>query len=234
MGTSHRATVAPPGVYPADLLAVAGHVPYAVTVDWSRHGASGAFDVVFSATTPGAPPRPRARGVGATQASWVRTARRWGRPAAGWGRACASRSSNACPRTWFQRRSSCSIVSLSPKRQGGPCGAPPPDFARPELGEAYAAPRTPLEGELARAWSEGLRVQQVGINDNFFELGGDSIISIHLVARANQAGIALTPKLLFEHPTIAQIAAAPRPACGHRPAAAGRWTVGLGPSRSRA
>ena len=33
-------------------------------------------------------------------------------------------------------------------------------------------------------------MQQVGINDNFFELGGDSIISIQLVARANQAGIA--------------------------------------------
>src|SRR5690606_38291670 len=41
--------------------------------------------------------------------------------------------------------------------------------------------------------------------DNFFELGGDSIISIQIVSRAKRAGLALTPKLLFEHPCIADL-----------------------------
>jgi non-ribosomal peptide synthase protein (TIGR01720 family) len=47
----------------------------------------------------------------------------------------------------------------------------------------------------------------VGIDDNFFELGGDSIISLQVIARANQAGLHLTPKQLFKHQNIAELAA---------------------------
>jgi len=38
-----------------------------------------------------------------------------------------------------------------------------------------------------------LELEQVGIYDNFFELGGDSILSIQIIARANQAGLQVTP-----------------------------------------
>jgi aryl carrier-like protein len=48
----------------------------------------------------------------------------------------------------------------------------------------------------------------VGRNDNFFELGGDSILAIQVVARAQEAGIALSPLDLFEHPTVALVAQA--------------------------
>jgi hypothetical protein len=48
--------------------------------------------------------------------------------------------------------------------------------------------------------------ERVGIHDNFFELGGDSILSIQIVAKANRAGIQLTPKLLFQHQAIAFLA----------------------------
>ncbi|MFS0516455.1 amino acid adenylation domain-containing protein [Nostoc sp. UIC 10607] len=85
---------------------------------------------------------------------------------------------------------------------------PAPDTSRPELKAAYLAPRTPNEKILADIWAQVLRVEQVGIYDNFFELGGDSIISIQIVARANQAGLKLTPKQLFEHQTIVDLAAA--------------------------
>ncbi|MGH7999038.1 MAG: amino acid adenylation domain-containing protein, partial [Brasilonema sp.] len=84
---------------------------------------------------------------------------------------------------------------------------PAPETSRPELKETYVAPRTPFEKILAGIWAQVLRVEQVGIHDNFFELGGDSIISIQIVARANQAGLQLTPKQLFEHQTIAELAA---------------------------
>ncbi len=50
-----------------------------------------------------------------------------------------------------------------------------------------------------------LRVASVGVNDDFFELGGESILSIQIISRANQAGLRLTPRDLFEHPTIAQL-----------------------------
>lgn len=76
-----------------------------------------------------------------------------------------------------------------------------------ELATTYIAPRTPQEQLLANIWAEVLKLPQVGIDSNFFELGGDSILSIQVVAKANQAGLQLTPKHLFEHQTIAQLAA---------------------------
>src|SRR5262249_43414089 len=44
------------------------------------------------------------------------------------------------------------------------------------------------------------------IHDNFFALGGDSILSIQVVSRAAQAGLALTPRALFQAQTIAKLA----------------------------
>jgi non-ribosomal peptide synthase protein (TIGR01720 family) len=49
-------------------------------------------------------------------------------------------------------------------------------------------------------------LEQVGVNDNFFELGGDSILSIQIVAKASREGLRLTPKDLFQHQTIAELA----------------------------
>ena len=59
---------------------------------------------------------------------------------------------------------------------------------------------------LADVWKNLLNLERVGINDNFFELGGDSILSIQIIARAAQAGLRLTPKQLFQHQTIAELA----------------------------
>ncbi|HEX7735371.1 MAG TPA: amino acid adenylation domain-containing protein, partial [Ktedonobacteraceae bacterium] len=61
---------------------------------------------------------------------------------------------------------------------------PVPGPARPELGEAYVAPRTSEEEILAHIWERVLQVEQVGIHDNFFALGGDSIRSIQVLALA--------------------------------------------------
>ena len=52
-----------------------------------------------------------------------------------------------------------------------------------------------------------LGVEKVGVHDNFFELGGDSILSIQIVAQAQEAGLGLTPQQLFQHPTIEGLAA---------------------------
>ncbi|WP_373526929.1 amino acid adenylation domain-containing protein [Nostoc sp.] len=71
---------------------------------------------------------------------------------------------------------------------------------------SFVAPCNTLELQLAQIWSEILGVNPVGIRDNFFELGGDSIIAIQIVARANQAGIKLTTKQLFQHQTIIELA----------------------------
>ncbi|MFW6357633.1 MAG: amino acid adenylation domain-containing protein [Chroococcales cyanobacterium] len=68
------------------------------------------------------------------------------------------------------------------------------------------APRNEIEQVLSQIWSEVLNQKQVGIYDNFFALGGDSIQSIRLIAKASQFGLKLTPKQIFENPTIAQLA----------------------------
>jgi amino acid adenylation domain-containing protein/non-ribosomal peptide synthase protein (TIGR01720 family) len=72
---------------------------------------------------------------------------------------------------------------------------------------AFVAPRTPVEAALTQIWAELLGKEKVSIDDNFFALGGDSIISIQAIAKANQIGLRLTPNQIFEHQTIAKLAA---------------------------
>jgi amino acid adenylation domain-containing protein/non-ribosomal peptide synthase protein (TIGR01720 family) len=83
---------------------------------------------------------------------------------------------------------------------------PVPDLSR-SAEDSFVAPQTSTEEKLAAIWSEILRLKQVGIHDNFFELGGDSILSIQVISRANQAGIQIAPKQLFQYQTIADLAA---------------------------
>ncbi|MFP2902304.1 condensation domain-containing protein, partial [Corallococcus sp. 4LFB] len=77
---------------------------------------------------------------------------------------------------------------------------------RQDSGKAYVAPRTPEEEKLAAIWASVLGLEKVGIHDNFFALGGDSIISIQIISRANQAGLRLMAKQLFQHQTVAELA----------------------------
>ncbi|MGW3954161.1 condensation domain-containing protein, partial [Streptomyces sp. NPDC004752] len=52
-----------------------------------------------------------------------------------------------------------------------------------------------------------LNLDAVGFDDSFFDLGGDSILSIQLVSRARQQGLVITPRQVFEHRTVAALAA---------------------------
>ncbi|MGY3199992.1 amino acid adenylation domain-containing protein/non-ribosomal peptide synthase protein (TIGR01720 family) [Streptomyces sp. TE5632] len=81
--------------------------------------------------------------------------------------------------------------------------APP---AQPDPATTYVAPRPGTEETLAAIWADVLRVERVGARDNFFALGGDSILSIQIVSRARQAGLALTTKDVFRHQTVAELA----------------------------
>ncbi len=82
---------------------------------------------------------------------------------------------------------------------------PAPDEAHQREEHNYAAARNATEQQLVTIWQEVLGVERVGIHDNFFALGGDSIVSIQIVSRARQAGIHMTPRHLFQHPTIKNI-----------------------------
>ncbi|MDI5972481.1 amino acid adenylation domain-containing protein [Streptomyces sp. SL13] len=97
-------------------------------------------------------------------------------------------------------------LPLTPNGKVDRKALPAPDGHRPDIGSAYAAPRDAVEQALAEVWSEVLGIDTVGIHDNFFELGGDSIISIQMIARAKKSGVHLTPRMIFKHQTIAEIA----------------------------
>ncbi|NRD71663.1 AMP-binding protein [Shewanella sp. VB17] len=72
----------------------------------------------------------------------------------------------------------------------------------------YTAPRNELETRLCEIWQSVLGLERVGIHDNFFRSGGDSIISIQLVSKLRQAGFSLQVKVIFDAPTVAQLASA--------------------------
>ncbi|WP_276328682.1 non-ribosomal peptide synthetase, partial [Streptomyces rhizosphaericus] len=79
----------------------------------------------------------------------------------------------------------------------------------PSFGAAAGSrpPRTPVEEALCAVFAEVLRLPSVGIDDSFFELGGDSIVTMQLIARARAAGLVLAVNDVFEHKTVAGLAA---------------------------
>jgi amino acid adenylation domain-containing protein len=80
--------------------------------------------------------------------------------------------------------------------------------AHGQLSPRNVPPRTSLEEMLALLWSQVLGLQPVGIEDDFFSLGGHSLIAAELVGLAREAfQVDLPLRSLFEHPTIAGLAA---------------------------
>jgi len=83
---------------------------------------------------------------------------------------------------------------------------PQPNIQREVLESDFVEPHTIKEKTIAAIWQDILNSEKISIKDNFFELGGDSILSIQMIARARQQGIQITPKQLFENPTIEELA----------------------------
>jgi SAM-dependent methyltransferase len=78
--------------------------------------------------------------------------------------------------------------------------------AKPD--KPYVAPRNPVETKLAEIWQQVLGREKVGIHDNIFEIGGDSLLIFQITARANQGGLPLSLRQVFQLRTIAELAAA--------------------------
>jgi len=83
---------------------------------------------------------------------------------------------------------------------------PVPGQTRAALETEYVAPRTPVEEQLAKIWSEVLRVERIGIHDNFFDLGGHSLMATQVISRVRREfGLDIPLATLFRGPTVSEI-----------------------------
>jgi len=76
-------------------------------------------------------------------------------------------------------------------------------------GSEYIAPRSEVERQLVRIWSEVLKVKSeiIGINTNFFELGGNSLHATILAARIHEKmNVRLPLTEVFQTPKISGLA----------------------------
>ena len=80
---------------------------------------------------------------------------------------------------------------------------PEPDDA---VQSAAITSEGPIETALLAVWQTVLGRTDFGVTDNFFTLGGDSISSLRVIAQARAAGWVVSPRQVFEHPTVRGLA----------------------------
>ncbi|WYY18776.1 non-ribosomal peptide synthase/polyketide synthase [Gordonia malaquae] len=83
---------------------------------------------------------------------------------------------------------------------------PQPDFTVDEA--EYVAPVGDVETRLAAVVAGVMGLEKVSVTESFFALGGDSIMSIQLASAARAAGLDLSPREIFEHRTVRDMAVA--------------------------
>ncbi len=80
-------------------------------------------------------------------------------------------------------------------------------YSRPNLGNAYVAPRNEKEQIIAEIWQDILGIDKVGIYDNFFELGGHSLLATQVTSRLQEAlKVELSVRELFAYPIMSDLA----------------------------
>ncbi len=206
----HKALSASPqeaGVEPEDLWDLSQTLPYFVEINGSSSGVDGYFDVVLRRRTT---PRSQA------SSSFKETVslKPWNAYANN--PLQTQLASDLIPqlRDYVKKRlpeymmpSAFVLLEALPLMPNGKVdrrALPAPDSTRPELNEAFAAPRTPVEEMLAGIWAKVLNVEQVGIHDNFFELGGHSLLATQVISQVHQAfRVELPLRCLFDAPTVA-------------------------------
>jgi amino acid adenylation domain-containing protein/non-ribosomal peptide synthase protein (TIGR01720 family)/FkbM family methyltransferase len=198
------------GIEPADLWDLERELPYRVDLCWSESGGDGRIDALFRrldldpSIVPGLPRREVRPGP-------------WSLWANNPLRGLFADSLVPQLRTYLAGRlpepmipASWVLLDAMPLTANGKLdrrALPPPEEVRPELAQAFLAPRNAVEEQLAAIWAQALHLDHVGVHDNFFELGGDSILAMQIISRAGREGLRLAPRQMFQHQTIAELAA---------------------------
>jgi amino acid adenylation domain-containing protein len=95
---------------------------------------------------------------------------------------------------------------------------PAPDLDA-AAGGRYIAPRDDSETALAKIFGDVLRLEKVSVEDSVFDLGADSLLVFQITTRAQQAGLAISPRDVFQLRTVSALAKAA--ASAKKPAARG-------------
>ena len=84
---------------------------------------------------------------------------------------------------------------------------PVPDRALPKPEQIPVEATTETERILLGVWRQVLGLPGIGVEDDIFEIGGDSILIFQIVTRAAAEGLAIRPAEIFQHRTVAALAA---------------------------
>jgi amino acid adenylation domain-containing protein/non-ribosomal peptide synthase protein (TIGR01720 family) len=198
------------GIDPEEWWSLSDNLPYSVSINWSGDGRLDCYDIAFHRRT-----TTRAHKLAAPVEQAPRL-RHWSEYTNNPLRGRIARKLVPELRSFLHERLPDYMIPsvfvlldslpLTPNGKVDRRALPALDKARPQQEKIFIAPRTTTEKILTRIWAEVLGIERVGIHDNFFELGGDSILGIQIVARANQSGLHLTPKHIFQNQTIAKLA----------------------------
>jgi len=194
------------GIDPEDLYRLADELSYQVHLSWARHGADGSFDAAFTQNSR-AVDFPCELNAAKSLDDYVnhpllgRQARQLGPQLRNFLR--ARLPEHMVPSSFV-------ILDELPLLPNGKIdrrALPAPKAVRPDLPEAFVAPRTDVEKLLAGAWADLLGLPQVGIHDNFFDLGGHSLLTTQLISRVRDLfKVELPLRQVFQQPTIAALA----------------------------
>jgi amino acid adenylation domain-containing protein len=209
------------GVDPEALWSLAGELSYLAEIGWSESAEDGRFDVLFR--------RPQSGGAIPILPQEAIPVRPWHSYTNAPTRQLESQQLELNLREHVREMlpeymvpSFFTVLDALPLTSTGKVdrkALPSLEARRPELKSSYLAPRTALEKELVRIWSQVLGVDRVGVQDNFFEMGGHSLLATQLLSRVRKELQREIPlRKLFESPTVAGLASAidggvePRPA----------------------
>ncbi|NKI47929.1 amino acid adenylation domain-containing protein [Pseudomonas fluorescens] len=92
-------------------------------------------------------------------------------------------------------------MPLTPNGKLDRKGLPLPDVS--QMQQAYVAPESELEQQVAAIWAQILGVERVGLADHFFESGGHSLLAMQVISRLRQLlGREVPLRTMFEQPRL--------------------------------
>ncbi|WP_062648989.1 non-ribosomal peptide synthetase [Streptomyces maremycinicus] len=220
LGDSSRPAGATYGVDPESLHESAARHGYEAVLTWHGDAEDGSLDAVFAPAghSPAVPYRPGGRHPLTNRPAPFRnvtalmTALRR--------HAAASLPDYMVPAAFVPL----DRLPVTPSGKLDAAALPVPDLTRTGAGRA---PGTDRERLLCELYARALKVPSVGVDDDFFALGGDSIVAVQLLILARRAGLELTPRDVFRHRTVAELAGAARTAAAG-PADDTSWQLGEG------